>query len=109
MELQQAHPHELVAEEVRALFARRQISARRVALSLGWTENYMSRRLTGKIPLDVNDLVALAGALDVPVTEFFAKPSVTKAQGMIMGTLSAPPSPATLATSHVEFALSRVA
>lgn len=109
MEVQQAHPHELVAEEVRALFARRRISARRVALSLGWTENYMSRRLTGKIPLDVNDLVALAQALDVPVTAFFAKPSVTESRGMIMGTLSAPLPPATLATSHIEFELSRVA
>jgi hypothetical protein len=31
----------------------------------------MSRRLTGDIAFDVNDLEALSGLLDVPVTAFF--------------------------------------
>lgn len=65
-------PHESVAAEVRAQLARRRISGRKAALTMGWTEHYMSRRLTGKTPLDVNDLAALSGLLDVPVTTFVA-------------------------------------
>lgn len=63
--------HERVAEEARALLARRQISAREVARLVGWTDNYISRRLTGKIPFDVNDLEMLSRTLGVPVTVFF--------------------------------------
>lgn len=63
--------HERVAEEVRALLARKRISASRVAAALGWTDNYISRRLTAKTPFDVNDLDAIAGVLGVPITAFF--------------------------------------
>jgi len=63
--------HEYVAGEVRAHLARARLSGRRAALQLGWTQPYMSRRLTGDIPFDVTDLEALAGLLGVPVTAFF--------------------------------------
>ena len=69
--------HERVAEEVRVLLVRRQIRAAELARTLGWTENYISRRLTGKIPFDVNDLDSLAQALGVPLTSLFPQPSVT--------------------------------
>ncbi|MBO2459357.1 helix-turn-helix domain-containing protein [Actinomadura violacea] len=65
-------PHESVAAEVRAQLARRRISGRRAALTMGWTEHYMSRRLTGKTPLDVNDLAAIAAVLNVPISTFIA-------------------------------------
>lgn len=64
-------PHESVAEEVRAMLGRRRLSASQVARELGWSHMYMSRRTTGQTPFDVNDLVALAKVLDVPVTAFF--------------------------------------
>ena len=66
-------PHEQVAEEARALLARRRISGRKAAQTLGWSEFYMSRRLSGKTPFDVNDLAALADLLGVAVTAFFGE------------------------------------
>lgn len=62
---------EQVAEEVRALLARRRLSARRAATELGWTEWYMSRRMTAKTAFDVDDLAALAELLGVTVIDFF--------------------------------------
>ena len=50
---------------------RRQRSARSIAFELGWTEIYLSRRLTSKVPFDVADLAALAEVLQVPVGKFF--------------------------------------
>lgn len=70
MNLSEQSPHLVVAGEVRAEIARQRQSGRRIALQLGWTENYMSRRLTGKAPFDVNDLAAIAGVLEVPMVSF---------------------------------------
>ncbi len=65
-------PHEAVAAEVRAQLARKRLSGVRAARALGWTQNYISRRLTGTVPFDVADLVAVADLLEVPVDSFFA-------------------------------------
>src|SRR5258707_6801554 len=62
---------ETVAAEVRAWLGRRNRSGRSIARELGWTEPYLSRRLTGTVPFDVADLVAIADLLDVSVTAFF--------------------------------------
>lgn len=62
---------ERVAEEVRALLARRRMSAHQTAVALGWTDMYMSRRLNSRAPFDLNDLEAIAGLLQVPVAELF--------------------------------------
>jgi transcriptional regulator with XRE-family HTH domain len=64
-----------VAGEVRAWLARRKRSARSVALELGWTEPYLSRRLTGGVPFNVIDLAAIAGVLEIPMSVFFDIPS----------------------------------
>jgi transcriptional regulator with XRE-family HTH domain len=64
---------ERVAEEVRALLARRRMSAHQTAVSLGWTDMYMSRRLNSRAPFDLHDLEALAGLLQVPVAELFGQ------------------------------------
>ena len=63
-----------VAGEVRAWMGRRQRSGRNVAAELGWTEIYLSRRLTGKVPFDVADLEALADLLEIPVSALFEIP-----------------------------------
>jgi len=60
-----------VAGEVRAHIARKRRSGRSVALELGWTQPYMSRRLNGIVPFDVEDLAAIADVLGVPVVAFF--------------------------------------
>jgi transcriptional regulator with XRE-family HTH domain len=76
MEISEKLPHEAVAAEVRAYLGRQRRSGASVALELGWTQVYMSRRLTGAVAFDVNDLAAIAGVLDVPVTAFFEGPGV---------------------------------
>lgn len=50
------------------------MSGRSAAFALGWTQQYMSRRLTGIVPFDVADLEAIAALLGVPVTAFFEAP-----------------------------------
>ena len=42
-----------------------------MALRLGWNQPFISRRLSGDVPFDVNELAAIAGVLGVPVTSFF--------------------------------------
>lgn len=71
---------EAIAEEVRALLARRRLSGNRAAMRLGWKQTYLSRRLTGAVPFDVADLMAIANLLEVPVTHFLqvAGPDVRK-------------------------------
>jgi transcriptional regulator with XRE-family HTH domain len=46
-------------------------------MRLGWTQPYMSRRLTGEIPFDVADLDAIANLLSIPPTAFFQRPRHT--------------------------------
>lgn len=65
---------ELVAGEVRAGIARAGLSGSQAAVRLGWTQPYMSRRLTGRVPFDVTDLGELAELLDVPIEVFFREP-----------------------------------
>jgi transcriptional regulator with XRE-family HTH domain len=74
-----------IAAEVRAWMARRQRSGRSLALELGCSEIYLSRRLTGKVPFDVAELATIADLLEVPVSVFFEIPV-----GLKTGPTSAP-------------------
>lgn len=58
-----------VAEEIRALLARRRISASELARRLGVNQPYISRRLTGETAADVDDLQRIADALGVAVAD----------------------------------------
>lgn len=60
-----------VAGEIRAYMARRNISQSKLAPILGWSQQYLSRRLTGAVPFDVSDLDQLARVFEVPVEHFF--------------------------------------
>ena len=62
-----------VAEEVRALMARRRISQEVAAQAIGRSQSYMSRRAKGEMPFDVTDLERLAKLLDVPVTQLLPR------------------------------------
>lgn len=64
-----------IAGEVRAWLARRGITGHQAAIELGWTQPYMSRRLSGRVVFNVTDLVSIANLLEVPVTEFFQFPA----------------------------------
>lgn len=63
--------YQAIADEVRAAMARQHLSGVKAAKALGWTQNYISRRLSGVVPFDVVDLQAIADLLEVPVTNFF--------------------------------------
>lgn len=77
--------HEIVAAEVRAELARQRISGRQAARRLGWTQQALSRRLTGDIPFNVADLDALAGLLEVPISTFFPQMRGEMARGVRTG------------------------
>lgn len=65
--------HEAIAGELRALMARNRVTGTALAKLLGWKQQYLSRRLTGAVPLDVNELATIAEVFDVPVEQFFAE------------------------------------
>jgi transcriptional regulator with XRE-family HTH domain len=46
-----------------------------MALELGCSEIYLSRRLTGKVPFNVAELAKIARLLDVPLQAFFEVPT----------------------------------
>ncbi|HEY1616477.1 MAG TPA: helix-turn-helix transcriptional regulator [Streptosporangiaceae bacterium] len=60
-----------VAAEVRASLARANLSGAKAATRLGWKQQYISRRLSGNVPFDVSELLALADLLNMQVTDFF--------------------------------------
>jgi transcriptional regulator with XRE-family HTH domain len=67
---------DLVAEEIRALMARRRMSGRQLATKLGVSPSWVSYRLTGTQPIDVNDLSRIAAALGAGVHELLPTPEV---------------------------------
>jgi transcriptional regulator with XRE-family HTH domain len=66
----------LVAEEIRALMARRRISGRQLATQLEVSPSWVSYRLTGTQPIDLNDMALIAGALGVGVHDLLPPPEV---------------------------------
>ncbi|WP_336791812.1 helix-turn-helix transcriptional regulator [Gordonia malaquae] len=58
-----------VCSAVRAEMARRRKTQADLAPVLGVTRQAVSRRLTGDVPLTVDELAAIADFLDVPVTQ----------------------------------------
>jgi len=64
---------ELIAEEIRALLGRRQLSASELARRMGVSQRYMSRRITGETALDVDDLEKIAAYLGVEVVALFPR------------------------------------
>ena len=60
---------EKVAAEVRGEAARRRVQGMDLARATGLSESSMSRRLTGRIPFNVDELAAVAEALNVPIAD----------------------------------------
>jgi transcriptional regulator with XRE-family HTH domain len=63
---------ERVAGEIRAEMARRRLSGRELARRTGKSAPYWSRRMTGEVAFDLDDLEEVAGLLDVPVSRLLA-------------------------------------
>lgn len=63
-----------VAEEVRVWMARRRLSGVKLAARINRTQAYVSRRLNGDVPFDIDDLANIAKALDISVTVLIPSP-----------------------------------
>lgn len=62
-----------VAANVRAEVARRRARQTDLAALLGISQQAMSRRLTGEVAFDVDELQALASHLEVPASELLGE------------------------------------
>lgn len=67
---------ELVAEEIRALMGRRRVSQAQLARGIGKTEMWVSLRLRGRQPIDLNDMMLIAGELGVGIHDLLPSPEV---------------------------------
>ena len=78
---------ERVAAEIRAEMGRQRRTGHSLAAQLGWSDMYLSRRLSGRGPLNLDDVEAIATALEVPVTAFFDFPVRAGAWGQLRNNL----------------------
>lgn len=60
-----------VAEEVRALMGRRQVTGAQLARAIGVPQASLQRRLSGRYPFDVDLLASIASYFGVGVVTFF--------------------------------------
>ena len=63
-----------VAAEIKAELRRQDRSQSDLAAALGWTDNYLSRRLTGRTEFSLSDIEQIAGAFGLPVSQFVNPP-----------------------------------
>ena len=66
-----------VGANVRAEMARRGITQTQLAEQIGRSQPQLSKRLTGAIPFDINELTAVADALSVPIEKLTTTTAVT--------------------------------
>lgn len=64
--------NDYVAQELRAELARQRLSGRELARRMGVEHTWLYKRLTGRVPLHVGELVAVAHLLNKPVEQFFS-------------------------------------
>lgn len=61
--------NETAIREIRAEMARQRISQAQLAQALGWSAFQVSRRLRGQTPVSLDELEAIAGALQVSILQ----------------------------------------
>lgn len=64
---------EAVAEEIRVAMVRRRVSGAKLAKELGVSAAWVSYRLTGVQPIDLNDLERIASVLGVTAVDLFPR------------------------------------
>ena len=65
-------PSATTGENVRAEMARRGVTQMALAARIGISQAAVSARIKGKTPFDINELVRIADALDVPLETLLA-------------------------------------
>lgn len=68
-------PAQRIGANVRAEMARRGVSQTALAERLGMTQTAVSTRLRGKVAFNVDELAAVAEALEIPVARLMAEPA----------------------------------
>lgn len=76
---------QLVATEIRVQMARADVKQSQLARNLGTNEQWLSVRLRGRQPIDMNDLALIARALGVSVYELLPSPEVADAAALPAG------------------------
>lgn len=71
-QMRPAKLRERTAEELRVILARRRMSGSELARRTGLKQAYVSRRMTGEVAFDLDDLEVIATALGVTVMELLA-------------------------------------
>jgi transcriptional regulator with XRE-family HTH domain len=65
-----------VTGEIRAVMARKRITQTALAAQLGLPAHLLARRLSNHVALTVDELAAIAAALEVPVTDLLPAETV---------------------------------
>jgi transcriptional regulator with XRE-family HTH domain len=65
-----------VATEIRAAMARKRVTQTALAALIGMPVYSLARRLSNQAPLTVDELAAIAAALDVPVADLLPAETV---------------------------------
>lgn len=63
-----------ITTKIRSLLAERGMNQRQLAAKLGESSVWLSRRLTGRRPMQITDLVSIAGVLQVHVGALLGGP-----------------------------------
>lgn len=69
---------QLVATEIRVQMARAEIRQSQLARDISKTEQWLSVRLRGRQPIDLNDLHLIARGLGVPVHQLLPPPEIAE-------------------------------
>lgn len=67
---------QLVATEIKVQMARADVRQSQLARNMGKTEQWLSVRLRGRQPIDLNDLNLIAGSLGVGVHDLLPPPEI---------------------------------
>lgn len=70
----QERVRDYVAGVLRAELARQEVTQRQLAERIGRTQNWVWVRASGRVPCDVDDLAAIAAALNLSIADFFPTP-----------------------------------
>lgn len=79
---------QLVADEIRVTMTRQRASGRDLATRLGVSPSWVSYRLSGKQPIDLNDLFRIAKALGVGVHQLLPPPEVVAQAADVSATVA---------------------
>jgi len=86
-------PRQAVATEVRVLMARHRINQKQLAEAVGIKQPSLSRRLSGEIAFDIDELAAIARHFGVALSDLVARSrcfSLIAGDGPEVGQLSLP-------------------